>query len=63
MRRLLLGVMVLAVVGLTASPVLAQRGLPPMAAARNGWLSDYPQAREQAKKTGKPIMLVFRCIP
>jgi gamma-glutamylcysteine synthetase len=60
MRTALLG---LAVVGLMGSPALAQRGLPTQAAARYGWLADYAQAKEQAKRTGKPIMLVFRCIP
>lgn len=25
------------------------------------WLTDYGQARELARATGKPILLVFRC--
>ena len=28
-----------------------------------GWLSDYQEARHLAKKTGMPIMVVFRCFP
>lgn len=28
-----------------------------------GWLSDYPAARAEAMKSGKPILLVFRCEP
>ncbi len=28
-----------------------------------GWLNSLEAGREQAKKTGKPIMLVIRCIP
>lgn len=33
-------------------------------AARNhGWLTNYPEALKVARQTGKPIMLVFRCIP
>jgi hypothetical protein len=28
-----------------------------------GWLADYGAARAEAKKTGKPIFLVFRCEP
>ena len=29
-------------------------------AAEEGWLTDYQKAREVAKKSGKPILLVFR---
>lgn len=32
-------------------------------ATQKGWLADLPTAQAQAKKTGKPIMLVFRCDP
>ncbi len=28
-----------------------------------GWHTDYAAARAEARKTGKPIMLVFRCDP
>lgn len=28
-----------------------------------GWHSDYATARAEARKTGKPILLVFRCEP
>ncbi len=28
-----------------------------------GWHTDYPAAKAEAKRTGKPIMLVFRCNP
>jgi hypothetical protein len=27
------------------------------------WLNDYAAARAEAKKTGKPIFLAFRCSP
>ena len=27
------------------------------------WLSDLAQAREQARQTGKPLFVVFRCVP
>ena len=34
---------------------------PGSAEARaDGWLTDYAEARQIAKKTGKPILLVFR---
>ena len=28
-----------------------------------GWHSDYSAARAEAKRTGKPMFLVFRCEP
>jgi hypothetical protein len=31
--------------------------------AREGWLGDYEVAKEQARKTGKPLFVVFRCEP
>jgi hypothetical protein len=31
--------------------------------AKHGWHTDYAAARAEAKRTGKPIMLVFRCDP
>lgn len=58
MRRTIAAVALLAL-PLTASPASAQR----VNAAQFGWLSDYNAARDQARKTGKPIMLVFRCEP
>jgi hypothetical protein len=30
---------------------------------RPGWFSDYESGRAEARKTGKPIFLVFRCEP
>jgi hypothetical protein len=32
-------------------------------AARHGWLFNLAEARDQARKTGKPIMAVVRCVP
>jgi len=65
MRKVLFGLLVLAVGGLMASPVYAQRGRGPsqLDVSRNGWMGDYRQAKDQAQKTGKPMMLVFRCVP
>lgn len=31
--------------------------------AKFGWHTDYTTARAEARRTGKPIMLVFRCEP
>jgi hypothetical protein len=35
--------------------VLVPSGDPPR------WLSDYEQARKEARSSGKPIFVVFRC--
>jgi hypothetical protein len=32
-------------------------------AGRFGWHSSYESAKAEARKTGKPIFLVFRCEP
>lgn len=31
--------------------------------AEFGWRSDYARARETARMTGKPMMVVIRCVP
>lgn len=31
--------------------------------AKYGWHTDYAAARAEARRTGKPIFLVFRCEP
>ena len=32
-------------------------------AAQKGWLDDYAAARNRARQTGKPMLVVFRCDP
>ncbi len=32
-------------------------------AARYGWLSSLEAGKAQARKSGKPLMVVFRCVP
>ena len=32
-------------------------------AARHGWLPSLADGKVQARKTGKPIMVVLRCVP
>jgi hypothetical protein len=48
---------------LTTSPALAQNTPTSKIAPSKGWLSDFASARAQALKTGKPMMIVFRCDP
>ena len=44
---------------LFAAPAFAQRANPKAA----GWHSDYAAARAEAKRTGKPLFVAFRCEP
>lgn len=32
-------------------------------AAKFGWRTDYATAKAEAKRTGKPMLVVFRCEP
>jgi hypothetical protein len=32
-------------------------------AARNGWLSSLEEGKAEARKSGKPLMVVLRCAP
>jgi len=32
-------------------------------ARKYGWFTDYGAAKTEAKRTGKPMLLVFRCEP
>ena len=54
--RLLGGLLTL----LSAATAPAQTG---QAAAKHGWHTDYDTAKAEARRTGKPIFLVFRCEP
>jgi hypothetical protein len=58
MHRVIAGLVVL----LAAGSAGAQ---PPRKAdpAKFGWHTDYAAAKAEAKRTGKPIFLVFRCEP
>jgi hypothetical protein len=44
---------------LLALPAFAQRNNP----KANGWHTDYAAARAEAKRSGKPLFVVFRCEP
>jgi hypothetical protein len=34
-----------------------------VAALKHGWGLNYDEARRQARKTNRPLMVVFRCVP
>ncbi len=50
------------ILGLVAAQSHAQGGWQETA-HRHGWFLDYAKAKAEAKKTGKPLMVVFRCVP
>jgi hypothetical protein len=46
--------------------LLAAAGAPAQTdkpAAAYGWRTDYAAARAEARRTGKPLLVVFRCEP
>ena len=48
----------------TPAPLAAQfRGDDDGKAAEYGWLSSLAAGKEQARKTGRPMMVVIRCVP
>lgn len=55
MNRVLAG-LALAILPAAAAP-------PKLDPARYGWYADYAAATAEARRTGKPIFLVFRCEP
>lgn len=58
---LALGFTVLAESPLMAQPPGPRRG--DQEAAKNGWLFNLEEGFSQAEKSGKPLMVVFRCLP
>jgi hypothetical protein len=54
MHRVVLGVSVLLIAAAHA-PAQPQKAF--------GWLKDYEAGKAEARRTGKPIFLVFRCEP
>ncbi len=56
----------LVVLGSLPPSVFAQRGRPGRGepqAIRNGWLFSLREGQAEARKTGKPLMVVVRCVP
>jgi hypothetical protein len=63
MNRFLLGLVVFGAAGLMGSPGLAQKGKGKAGGGGFGWLSSLSEGKAQARKTGKPLMVVIRCVP
>jgi hypothetical protein len=56
----------LGLVVLTATSLPAQRGRPRFGdpqPARYGWLSSLEEGKARARQSGKPLMVVLRCVP
>lgn len=53
-------VLVMSALLVTAS---AASAAPKPDAAKYGWYTDFAAAKAEANRTGKPMMLVFRCEP
>ena len=63
MRLLTVGLIALALSGLSPASVSAQKGKFRDDAERYGWTEDLPAAMKEAKRTGKPVIVILRCIP
>ena len=50
------------VAGLPAASAFAQ-GEDRSEALKHGWVFNYNEAQRQARKTNRPLMVVFRCVP
>jgi len=65
MNKLLLAPSLLAV-GLLAAAAAAQGdrfGQDRREAEKHGWVFNYDAAKQQARKSGRPLMVVLRCVP
>lgn len=59
-------VLILGMLVLAATPAAAQFRGPrggDQESARHGWLGSLEEGKAEAKKTGKPLMVVLRCVP
>jgi hypothetical protein len=64
MKQFALGLFAFGIASLIATPCQAQKGKGMGGdASRFGWLSSLSEGKAQARKTGKPLMVVIRCVP
>jgi len=64
MRSSVLAVLALSCVALSDASLFAQRGRRvDFSARRHGWLFSLAEGRRQAARSGKPLMVVLRCVP
>jgi hypothetical protein len=48
---------------MAGAPVAAQPKGGDASALRYGWLASLEQGKAQARQSGKPLMVVVRCVP
>jgi hypothetical protein len=65
MRSPVVAVLALAGLALSEGTTRAQGGrrFGEQSAGRNGWISSLSAGKQQAQQTGKPLMVVLRCVP
>jgi len=64
MRSPVVAVLALAGLALSEGTARAQgRRFGEQSAGRNGWISSQSAGKQQAQQTGKPLMVVLRCVP
>jgi hypothetical protein len=66
MKTRLILLLTLGSIACADAAALAQRRRPRFAdqqAARNGWIFDLESGKARARETGKPLMVVLRCVP
>ena len=65
MNRILLAIVCLtvAVHSRAALAQMSRNAEDRVEAAKFGWVFDYKKGREVARKTDRPMMVVFRCVP
>ncbi len=64
MRTIFFALMAFGVAGIGTTSALAQKkGKFQDDAPRFGWRESLPVAMTEARRTGKPVMVVLRCIP
>jgi hypothetical protein len=55
--------LVLAVIALPGTSLMAQGRRGDRQAGEYGWISNLESGKAQARTTGKPLMVVLRCVP
>lgn len=63
MSHRLLILLAVGVCVLAASPLHAQGKKSNGGATTSGWVSNFAEAKRQAANSGKPMMIVIRCVP
>lgn len=63
MKTAVIACVALGAVLMADAPLQAQRRGRDEDAVKHGWLSSLQEGKSQARKTGKPLMVVLRCVP